>query len=60
MSRWGNYAVLGTPASGVLWGLGTVLGFVCSEVLLPVTENTRTSMGSNGKIIRAENLEKIP
>lgn len=31
MARWGRYAVLGTLASGVLWGLGTVLGLIYSH-----------------------------
>lgn len=31
MARWGRYAVLGTLASGLLWGLGTVLGLFYSE-----------------------------
>lgn len=31
MPRWGRYAVLGTLASGLLWGLGTVLGLFYTE-----------------------------
>ena len=31
MGRWGRHAVLGTLASGLLWGLGTVLGLFYSE-----------------------------
>ena len=31
MTRWGHYAIVGTLASGVLWGLGAVLGLVYSK-----------------------------
>ena len=31
VARWGHYAVIGTAASGVLWGIGTVLGLVYSK-----------------------------
>lgn len=31
IARWGRYAVLGTLASGLLWGLGTVLGLAYSQ-----------------------------
>lgn len=30
IARWGRYATLGTLASGVLWGVGTMLGFIYS------------------------------
>lgn len=31
IARWGRYAVIGTSASGVLWGVGTVLGLTYSK-----------------------------
>ncbi len=34
IARWGHYAVLGTLASGVLWGVGTVLGLIYSEAVM--------------------------